>query len=262
MSQAMERAGRVTRTTRKPGASENRDGARGRLMSLRADVARYAKKMHDSGLVRATQGNLSARDPKSGLIYVTPSGAEYDSLGAEDIVVVTGDGEISRRELETQRGSPRAPRGLPASRGRELCHAHPFHLRDRVRRSLSPLPDDPRRVGVLSGRRGPYRALPGVRHIGVRESWLRAILAPGQRSSGATTARWWRRVRSRWRIRSRMRLRIARVSTGWPARLASHARSPRMRFSGCMPHGSPVMASVRSIRRTNRSQRYVAPMRE
>ncbi len=94
MSQAMERAGRVTRTTRKPGASENRDGARDRLMSLRADVARYAKKMHDSGLVRATQGNLSARDPKSGLIYVTPSGAEYDSLGAEDIVVVTGDGEL------------------------------------------------------------------------------------------------------------------------------------------------------------------------
>ena len=84
----------LSRTTRKAGASENRDGAQHRLMSLRADVARYAKKMHDSGLVRATQGNLSARDPKSGLICVTPSGAEYDSLGAEDIVVVTADGEL------------------------------------------------------------------------------------------------------------------------------------------------------------------------
>ena len=94
MSQAAERVGHASRTARKASASENRDGTQHQLMTLRADVARYAKKMHDSGLVRATQGNLSARDLKSGLICVTPSGAEYDSLGAEDIVVVTADGEL------------------------------------------------------------------------------------------------------------------------------------------------------------------------
>ncbi len=46
------------------------------LAELRAEVARYARKMERSGLVRATQGNLSARDTESGLICVTPNVVE------------------------------------------------------------------------------------------------------------------------------------------------------------------------------------------
>ncbi len=65
-----------------------------RLPELRAEVARYAKKMSASGLVRATQGNLSARDPASGLICLTPSGADYDLLTAADIVVVDAAGNV------------------------------------------------------------------------------------------------------------------------------------------------------------------------
>lgn len=65
-----------------------------RLPDLRAEVARYAKKMYDSQLVQATQGNLSARDPISGLICITPSGADYQLLTAEDIVVVDEQGTI------------------------------------------------------------------------------------------------------------------------------------------------------------------------
>jgi ribulose-5-phosphate 4-epimerase/fuculose-1-phosphate aldolase len=64
------------------------------LSDLRAEVAHYARKMHTSGLVRATQGNLSARDPHSGNICVTPSGAEYESLTADDIVVVDEEGRV------------------------------------------------------------------------------------------------------------------------------------------------------------------------
>jgi ribulose-5-phosphate 4-epimerase/fuculose-1-phosphate aldolase len=64
------------------------------LEELRAEVARYARKMERSGLVRATQGNLSARDEESGLIGITPSGVEYEALTAEDIVVVNAEGEI------------------------------------------------------------------------------------------------------------------------------------------------------------------------
>lgn len=62
------------------------------LHALRADVARYARKMSASGLVRATQGNLSVRDHATGLVCITPSAADYDSLEAEDITVVTLDG--------------------------------------------------------------------------------------------------------------------------------------------------------------------------
>lgn len=64
------------------------------LPELRAEVARYAKKMHASHLVQATQGNLSARDPESGLICLTPSGADYDLLAADDIVVVDAAGKL------------------------------------------------------------------------------------------------------------------------------------------------------------------------
>jgi L-ribulose-5-phosphate 4-epimerase len=64
------------------------------LPELRAEVARYARKMYDSQLVRATQGNLSARDLATGLICVTPSGADYDLLAAEDIVVVDEGGNV------------------------------------------------------------------------------------------------------------------------------------------------------------------------
>lgn len=64
------------------------------LGELRAEVARYAKKMAASGLVQATQGNLSARDAESGLICITPSGADYDTLAAEDVVVVDEMGAV------------------------------------------------------------------------------------------------------------------------------------------------------------------------
>jgi L-ribulose-5-phosphate 4-epimerase len=64
------------------------------LPELRAEVARYARKMYSSHLVQATQGNLSARDPSTGLICLTPSGADYDLLEAEDIVIVDEAGQV------------------------------------------------------------------------------------------------------------------------------------------------------------------------
>lgn len=68
------------------------------LPDIRAELARYAKKMYTSQLVQATQGNLSARDRESGLICVTPSGTDYDVLTAEDIVVVDEHGNVVEGE--------------------------------------------------------------------------------------------------------------------------------------------------------------------
>ena len=64
------------------------------LPELRAEVARYARKMYDSQLVRASQGNISARDPQSGLICIKPSGIDYELLTAEDIVVIDEHGNV------------------------------------------------------------------------------------------------------------------------------------------------------------------------
>ena len=64
------------------------------LPELRTELVRYARKMYDSQLVQATQGNVSIRDPESGLICITPSGADYQLLTAEDIVVVDKHGTV------------------------------------------------------------------------------------------------------------------------------------------------------------------------
>ncbi|MBR7098591.1 MAG: L-ribulose-5-phosphate 4-epimerase [Clostridia bacterium] len=45
------------------------------------------------GLVVLTWGNVSARDPESGLIVIKPSGVSYDTMRAEDMVVVDIDGK-------------------------------------------------------------------------------------------------------------------------------------------------------------------------
>ena len=64
------------------------------LSALREELALYARKMYESQLVRATQGNLSARDPESGRICITPTGADYQSLRGEDIVVIDRNGSV------------------------------------------------------------------------------------------------------------------------------------------------------------------------
>lgn len=51
-------------------------------------------RMLRSGLTVATWGNISARDPETGLIYLTPSGMPYDSITEDDIVVMNAKGEV------------------------------------------------------------------------------------------------------------------------------------------------------------------------
>lgn len=46
------------------------------------------------GLVTLTWGNVSAVDRKSGLIVIKPSGVSYETMCAEDMVVVNAQGEV------------------------------------------------------------------------------------------------------------------------------------------------------------------------
>jgi L-fuculose-phosphate aldolase len=48
--------------------------------------------MAAGGLVRGTEGNASAR--AGDLIAVSPSGLQYDTLRAEDVCLVTSEGEL------------------------------------------------------------------------------------------------------------------------------------------------------------------------
>ena len=45
------------------------------------------------GLVTFTWGNVSEFDRETGLVAIKPSGVEYDTMTADDIVVLTLDGE-------------------------------------------------------------------------------------------------------------------------------------------------------------------------
>ena len=51
-------------------------------------------------LVVWTGGNISARDPASGLVVIKPSGVRYEKLRPDDMVVVDLDGRIVEGELK------------------------------------------------------------------------------------------------------------------------------------------------------------------
>lgn len=61
----------------------------------------YKKLIVDSGLrmlrggyTVETWGNISARDPETNLVYLTPSGMDYTTIQEEDIVVLDPEGNI------------------------------------------------------------------------------------------------------------------------------------------------------------------------
>lgn len=58
------------------------------------------------GLVVLTWGNVSARDPESGLIIIKPSGVSYDTMKAEDMVVVDMDGNTVEGKLRPSSDLP------------------------------------------------------------------------------------------------------------------------------------------------------------
>ncbi|MEG0780299.1 MAG: class II aldolase/adducin family protein [Oscillospiraceae bacterium] len=63
-------------------------------MNYKAQLIDGGKRLLAEGLTIETWGNLSLRDPDTGLCYVTPSALPYDSLGEEDIVVLELDGTV------------------------------------------------------------------------------------------------------------------------------------------------------------------------
>jgi len=62
------------------------------LEELRAELLALHLELPRNGLVAWTGGNVSARDPESGLVAIKPSGVRYQDLSAESMVVVDLDG--------------------------------------------------------------------------------------------------------------------------------------------------------------------------
>ena len=59
-----------------------------KLEKAREQLVAYGRQMSAAGLSTGTSGNLSIYDPEEGLMAITPSGLDYFSLTAEDVVVM------------------------------------------------------------------------------------------------------------------------------------------------------------------------------
>ncbi|HRQ38836.1 MAG TPA: L-ribulose-5-phosphate 4-epimerase [Chloroflexota bacterium] len=70
------------------------------LEELKKQLFALHLELPKNDLVKWTGGNVSARDPETGLVVIKPSGVLYEDLRPQDHVVVTLDGEIVEGELK------------------------------------------------------------------------------------------------------------------------------------------------------------------
>lgn len=71
-----------------------------KLPELREEVYRLHLELPKHNLVVWTMGNVSARDPKSGLVVIKPSGIRYEDLSPENMVVVDEQGTVVEGEYK------------------------------------------------------------------------------------------------------------------------------------------------------------------
>ena len=64
------------------------------LEALRQDLVRLHAELPRHDLVVWTGGNVSARDPETGLVAIKPSGVRYEDLTPESMVVLDLDGTV------------------------------------------------------------------------------------------------------------------------------------------------------------------------
>ena len=76
------------------------------LEKLKKEVLEANLRLPRYGLVTFTWGNVSGIDRESGLVAIKPSGVEYDTMTAEDIVIVDLDGKVVEGKLRPSSDTP------------------------------------------------------------------------------------------------------------------------------------------------------------
>ena len=76
------------------------------LDELKQKVLEANLELAEYGLVVFTWGNVSERDPETGLIVIKPSGVSYDSLQTTDMVVLNPDGSQVEGRLKPSSDAP------------------------------------------------------------------------------------------------------------------------------------------------------------
>ena len=97
------------------------------LEELKKKVYLANQELNKSGLVILTWGNVSERDPKTGLVVIKPSGVDYDKMNENDMVVVDINGKVVEGGLNPSSDTPthlEIYREHPEVMG--ICHTHSF----------------------------------------------------------------------------------------------------------------------------------------
>ena len=70
------------------------------LETLRNEVWQCNLDLPKQGLVKTTSGNVSGRDPETGLVVIKPSGYSYEKMTPDDMVVMSLDGKVIEGHLK------------------------------------------------------------------------------------------------------------------------------------------------------------------
>ncbi len=70
------------------------------LESLREQIHQLNLELIENRLIVWTSGNVSGRDPASGLVVIKPSGVRYNKLTPENLVLVDLDGKVVEGKLK------------------------------------------------------------------------------------------------------------------------------------------------------------------
>ena len=63
-------------------------------MNYKKLIIDSGNKMINEGYTIETWGNISYRDPETGLVYITPSGMNYDTCTEDDVIICKVNGDI------------------------------------------------------------------------------------------------------------------------------------------------------------------------
>jgi L-ribulose-5-phosphate 4-epimerase len=76
------------------------------LEDLKKEVLEAALSCSKQRLISGTSGNVSARDPQTGLIVITPSSVSYEELAPADLPILDADGRVVQGTLRPSSEAP------------------------------------------------------------------------------------------------------------------------------------------------------------
>lgn len=76
------------------------------LEALKEAVFKANLELPERGLIKYTWGNVSAFDPESGYFVIKPSGVDYDTMTAGDMVVLDLDNNVIEGDLRPSSDTP------------------------------------------------------------------------------------------------------------------------------------------------------------